>query len=74
MRVAAVAPFLVVHGVVQDLPNDAAYIVGHGPDGLVVFLGVPSPDAPVARFEYGALGLDRRIGRLIEQASHGLAL
>ena len=60
--------FLVPDALVQNLPDQTTQPMGNGPDGLRV------PEArhqtSVGQLEDTAFGLDRRVGRLIEQASH----
>src|SRR5215472_9606368 len=60
--------FLVTDSLVQNLPDQAAKPVGNDPDRDVV--AQARQVAPVEEGEDTAFEFDRRVGRLVEEASH----
>ena len=69
-RVGSTASFLVLDVVMENLPDQAAQPVGHGPYGHIVLFGIAATNAAVVCLEYRALSLDGRIGRLVENPAH----
>ena len=62
------AAFFVGDTLVQDLPHEPAQPVGDGPDRLGV--SEPNHESSIHELKDTPSGLDRRVGGLIEQATH----
>ena len=54
----------------ENLPDQAAQAVGHGPYRHIVLFGIAATNAAVVRLEHRTLSLDGRMGGLMENPAH----